>query len=433
MGGMAGEDRGSVIPVPLIRTPQGDALESMGAILDLIRRGRAHSRSEIGELTGLTRGTVAQRVSDLLARGLVAESLAPSTGGRPPRRLELRADTGYILVADVGATSLDAALADLTGRILGRVDAEADVAAGPLVILRHVEELFDGLIASVRPAGEPWGIGIGLPGPVEFGSGDPVSPPIMPGWDRYPVRERFTSRHDVPVWVDNDVNIMALGEWQAGIARGHANVIFVKVGTGIGAGIISDGELHRGAQGSAGDIGHIRIPEASEDPCRCGNTGCLEAVAGGAALGRDGEALARSGRSAALAAALEANGRVTARDVAQAAQAGDPRALELLQGSGRRVGGVLAGLVNFFNPSLIVIGGAVANAGDAYLASIREVVYARSLPLATRDLLIRFSSLGGLAGVTGAAAMVLDQLFAPRTLGAWIGAGRPDGGVTRAA
>ena len=307
------------------------------------------------------------------------------------------------------------------------------MAAGPLVILRQVEDLFDRLIASVRPAGVPWGIGIGLPGPVEFGSGDPVSPPIMPGWDRYPVRERFTARHDVPVWVDNDVNIMALGEWRAGIARGHANVIFVKVGTGIGAGIISDGALHRGAQGSAGDIGHIRIPEASDILCRCGNTGCLEAVAGGAALGRDGEALAPTGRSAPLAAALDSIGRVTARDVTQAAQAGDPRALELLQGSGRRVGGVLAGLVNFFNPSLIVIGGAVANAGDAYLASIREVVYARSLPLATRDLLIRFSALGGLAGVTGAATMVLDQLFAPRTLGAWIGAGRPDGGVIRAA
>jgi predicted NBD/HSP70 family sugar kinase len=248
----------------------------------------------------------------------------------------------------------------------------------------------------------------------------------MPGWDRYPVRERFTGRYGVPVWVDNDVNIMALGEARTGIARGHANVIFVKVGTGIGAGIISDGSLHRGAQGSAGDIGHIQIPDASDEICRCGKAGCLEALAGGAALGRDGEALARSGRSAALAEILATEGRVTAREVAQAAQRGDPRSLELLQASGRRVGQVLAGLVNFFNPSLIVIGGAVANAGDAYLAAIREVVYARSMPLATRDLVIRFSSLGGLAGVTGAAAMVLDQLFAPRTLGAWIDLGHPE-------
>lgn len=413
----------------ILRQPPGDALGSLGAILDLIRRGRARSRSEIAGLTGLTRGIVAQRVGDLLARGLVTESMAPSTGGRPPRRLGLRADAGHVLVADVGATSLDVAVADLTGRILGHRDSDADVAAGPLVILARVEELLDDLVEQVRPAGPAWGLGIGLPGPVEFGSGDPVSPPIMPGWDRYPVRERFTARHDVPVWVDNDVNIMALGEWRTGVGRGHANVVFVKVGTGIGAGIISDGALHRGAQGSAGDIGHIRIPEASDELCRCGKTGCLEAVAGGAALGRDGEALARSGRSAPLAAVLEATGRVTARDVARAAQAGDPRSLELLQVSGRRVGGVLAGLVNFFNPSLIVIGGGVADAGDAYLAAIREVVYARSLPLATRELLIRFSALGRLAGVTGAAAMVLDQLFAPRTLGAWIGTGLPDGSI----
>ena len=275
-----------------VRQPPGDALESMGAILDLIRRGRAHSRSEIMERTGLTRGTVAQRVSDLLARGLLQELMAPSTGGRPPRQLELRADAGHILVADVGATSLDVAVADLAGRILGHRDVSADVAAGPLVILHQVEQWFDSVTADVGPPGPLWGIGIGLPGPVEFGTGDPVSPPIMPGWDRYPVRERFTSRYSVPVWVDNDVNIMALGEWRTGIARGHANVIFVKVGTGIGAGIISDGYLHRGAQGSAGDIGHIQVPDASDEICRCGKAGCLEALAGGAALGRDGEALA---------------------------------------------------------------------------------------------------------------------------------------------
>src|SRR6188768_2023 len=132
------------------RSAPTDPIESLGAILDLIRRGRAHSRSEIGELTGLTRGIVAQRVSDLLARGLVTESLAPSTGGRPPRRLELRADAGHVLVADVGATSLDVAVADLAGRILGHRDTEADVSAGPLVILQRVEELFDELVGKVR-------------------------------------------------------------------------------------------------------------------------------------------------------------------------------------------------------------------------------------------------------------------------------------------
>ncbi len=107
--------------------------------------------------------------------------------------------------------------------------------------------------------GRLWGIGIGVPGPVEFGSGRPISPPIMPGWDGYPIRERFAARYGAPVWVDNDVNLLALGEWRSGVAAGHDNVVVVKVGTGIGAGIISDGRLHRGAQGSAGDVGHIQV------------------------------------------------------------------------------------------------------------------------------------------------------------------------------
>jgi glucokinase-like ROK family protein len=238
----------------------------------------------------------------------------------------------------------------------------------------------------------------------------------MPGWDRYPVRERFEARFGVPVWVDNDVNVMALGEWRHGVARGHANVVFVKLGTGIGAGLISDRQLHRGAQGSAGDVGHIQVSEDPSSVCRCGNIGCLEAMTGGAALARDATAAAREGRSPRLAEVLAARGSVGAADVAVAAAHGDPVSVDLLQRAGRQVGSMLAGVVNFFNPSLIVIGGGVAQAGDLLLAAIRETVYARSLPLATRDLLVQRSSLGGVGGVTGAAAMVIDELFAPARL-----------------
>jgi predicted NBD/HSP70 family sugar kinase len=255
----------------------------------------------------------------------------------------------------------------------------------------------------------------------------------MPGWDRHPVRKHFMDRHGVPAWVDNDVNAMALGESRRGIARGHENVIFIKVGTGIGSGIISDGVMHRGAQGAAGDVGHIQIVGDSTTVCRCGKVGCLEALAGGAAIARDGEALARTGRSPRLLERLAAAGSLSAEDVARAAGMGDAAALELLLASGRLVGQTLAALVNFFNPSLIVIGGGVAHASDQYLAAIREVIYARSLPLATRNLAIQLSALGGLAGVTGAAAMVLDQLFSEELLGRWIDAGRPDGLVLDAA
>jgi glucokinase-like ROK family protein len=406
-----------------------DALDALVTVLDEIRLGRSRSRSELVAHTGLTRSIVAQRVGELLERGLVVEgATGPSTGGRPPRQLAFRGDAGHVLVADLGASSIDVAVTALDGRILGHVEEAADIASGPEVVLGRVEALFEGLVGARRDLpGTLWGIGIGVPGPVEFRAGRPSSPPIMPGWDRYPVRERFAARYAAPVWVDNDVNVLALGEWRSGVARGHDNVIVVKVGTGIGSGIISDGRLHRGAQGSAGDVGHIQVVDDPSIVCRCGNTGCLEALAGGAALARDGERLAREGRSDRLRAVLDERGRVEAADVAHAAAQGDEEAAALLLAAGARIGAMLASAVNFFNPSLIVIGGGVAQAGDVLLVPIRTTVHRRSLPLATRDLAIRRSSLGGLAGVIGASAMVVDQLFSRESLARWVPAGAPAG------
>lgn len=406
-----------------------DGLEALVAVLDEIRFERSRSRSQIVERTRLSRAVVAQRVAELIDRGLVVEGdTGPSTGGRPARRLTFRADAGHILVADLGATSIDVALTTLDGRILAHHDEPVDIAAGPERCLARVDALFDDLrTGTPNPPGRLWGIGIGVPGPVEFRTGRPVSPPIMPGWGDYPVRERFSARYDAPVWVDNDVNVLALGELRSGVAAGHENVVVVKIGTGIGAGIISGGRLHRGIQGSAGDVGHIQVVEDASVVCRCGNIGCLEALAGGAALARSGTAAALGGRSERLRAVLEVHGEVTAEAVAEAAAFGDPVAVELLQGAGRRVGLMLASIVNFFNPSLIVIGGGVARSGDHFLAAIRETVYRRSLPLATRDLLIQPSSLAGLAGIIGASSMVVDQLFAPESMALWIGLGGPLG------
>ena len=178
-------------------------------------------------------------------------------------------------------------------------------------------------------------------------------------------------------------------------------------------GIISDGRLHRGAQGSAGDVGHIQVVDDPAIVCRCGNVGCLEALAGGAALGRDGEAAARDGRSPRLRAALDQRG-IGDRGGRRAGRV-VRRSRSRSRCSRRPAGGSARcwpSVVNFFNPSLIVIGGGVANSPDQLLATIRETIYRRSLPLATRDLLIQRSSLGGLAGVIGASAMVVDQLFA---------------------
>jgi glucokinase-like ROK family protein len=245
---------------------------------------------------------------------------------------------------------------------------------------------------------------------VSFREGVPVSPPIMPGWNHFPVRETLAAELGCPVLVDNDVNIMALGEKHAGIAKSVDDFLFVKIGTGIGCGIIVGGEVYRGVSGSAGDIGHIRVDD-NGPICMCGNTGCLEAFFGGAALARDALAVARSGRSEELARLLARQGALTAVDVAAAAAAGDPVAVGMIRDGGRRVGQVLAGLVSFFNPGLVVIGGGVAGTGHALLAEIRGVVYRRSLPLATGNMPIVLSELAGTAGVIGAARLISDRVF----------------------
>jgi glucokinase-like ROK family protein len=411
----------TVLPIP------DEVLDTFVTVLDEIRLGRSRSRSELVARTGLGRAIVARRVQELIDRGLVTEgAVGPSTGGRPPRQLAFRADAGHVLVADLGATSIDVAVTSLDGRILGHHDEPARIEDGPERALARVDALFGSLLRTTEDIpGRLWGIGIGVPGPVEFESGRPISPPIMPGWDGYPIRERFTKRYGAPVWVDNDVNLLALGEWRSGVAAGHDNVVVIKIGTGIGAGIISDGRLHRGAQGSAGDVGHIQVTDDPSVVCRCGNKGCLEALAGGAAIGRAGEAAALEGGSARLRAALDQHGGLSAEDVARAASYGDPIAVALLQSAGRRVGSMLASVVNFFNPSLIVIGGGVANSPDQLMAAIRDSIDRRSLALATRDLSIQRSSLGGLAGVIGASSMVVDQVFSRTSIARWIEAGDP--------
>lgn len=410
--------------------PEIEHLDSLVRLLDLVRSDTARTRPELARLSGLGRNVVAQRVVELLDHRLLEEDgLGRSSGGRAPRELHLRADAGVVLVAPLGATGGSVGVTDLAGRLLDSRVAEFDIADGPEAVLGRVDELLDALLDSPAvPAGaQVYGVGIGVPGPVEFASGRPVSPPIMPGWDGYDVRGRFAGRYGAPVWVDNDANLLALGELRGGVARGEANMMCIKVGTGIGAGLVFSGRLHRGAQGCAGDIGHVAVSADTGIICRCGNVGCLEALAGGAALARDGAAAAVAGDSPTLAKIVQEGRRVTAGDVGRAAQHGDATSVALMTRSGRLVGETLATLVNAFNPAMVVVGGGVADAGDLLLAAIRETVYRRSLPLATRDLRIVRSPVSRDTELLGAAFMVLDELFGPACLRLWLPARSPAG------
>jgi predicted NBD/HSP70 family sugar kinase len=370
-----------------------------GELLSLIRAGTAVTRADLARHTGLARSTVAQRVDALLASGLVLEAGGtPSTGGRPATMLAFNHEAGVVLVADLGATHARVAVTDLAGAPLAERAGDLDIALGPDEVLTWVSARFDELLQeSGHAPTEVRGIGIGVPGPVEFDTGRPVNPPIMPGWDGFDIPSWFANRYGAPVLVDNDVNIMARGEhwvhW-----RGTPHLLLVKVGTGIGCGIVADGHIHRGARGAAGDIGHIRAT-GEHVVCACGNIGCLEAVAGGHALAMR---LAASGVDAS-----------NSRDVVRLVHEGNVPATQMVRAAGRTLGEVLAGTVNFFNPAVIVIGGDIAEAHAQLLAGVREGIFSRSLPLATRDLRIVPCRLGDRAGVTGAAITAIEQVLSP--------------------
>ena len=378
-----------------------------GVLFQLVREGQASSRADLARLTGLARSTVSQRVDALLRLGLLVEQGGgTSTGGRPPTRLAFDAASGVVLCADLGATHCRVAVSDLECTVLAEHPAEMNIASGPDVVLAWLQDRFAELLAEAgRSAADVRGIGIGVPGPVEFAAGRSVSPPIMPGWDGVPIPAAFADAYPgVPVLVDNDVNVMALGEYWTSWRQRIDDLLFVKVATGIGCGIVAGGVIHRGADGTAGDLGHVQIPDAGDVVCRCGNVGCVEAVASGGALARQ----------------LQAQGidASDTRDVVALVRAGNQQALTLVRQAGRLVGEVLAGAVNFFNPSVIVIGGDLAEAHEQFFAGVREVVYRRSTALATQHLDVARSRLDDRAGVVGCAVTVVEQVLSAAAIDA---------------
>ncbi|MGY0231864.1 ROK family protein [Longispora urticae] len=378
----------------------------------LLRRLRDEgpvSRAELAARLDVPRSRLAGELETLHDDGLIREAgLAASRGGRRSPLIELAPDLRLAAV-DLGATSLDVRITNGHLDPVASYSEPVDIRQGPRTLLRRVNEI----LAKARADGaydRLLAIGIGIPGPVSYRDGVPISPPIMPGWDHYPIREQLGRDHGCPVAVDNDVNIMAIGERHGGVSRSVDTVLFVKIGTGIGCGIHIDGKVFRGPDGCAGDIGHIQV-DPDGLPCSCGNIGCLEAHFGGSALTRDALAAARDESSPALAARLAEAGTVTPLDVAEGAAAGDLVCIALVRDGGHRLGVVLAGLVSFINPSMIVIGGGLAGLGHILLAELRSVVYRRSLPMATGNLPVVLSELGSSAGVIGAAVLASDLAY----------------------
>jgi predicted NBD/HSP70 family sugar kinase len=368
-------------------------------LLRVLREQGAATRAELMERTGWSRATVSQHLEGLLRSGLVTGvGEADSTGGRPATRLAFDGSAAVVLAACLSETHAHLAIVDIAGRLLVTESMTHAVATGPLPSLKAVAARLD--LLSARAGLDPrtiWGAGVGLPGPVNVATGRPINPPIMPGWDDFPVADWLRERFGCLALVDNDANMMARGEHDRHWPDTD-QLIYVKADTGMGAGLIVNGDLHRGAHGLAGDIGHIYVPGRDDAVCACGNVGCLEAVVGGHALAVQ---LTREGLPTA-----------DARQVIEHVRAGDPRAVRAVREAGRDLGHGLAGLVNAFNPGVLIIGGTLADAGDHLLTGVREVVYRRSPPLATSALTIVRGAPGDDIGVLGAAALATDAALA---------------------
>lgn len=383
-------------------------------VLMAVRRAGEISRAELQEQLGLSRASVAAVVSQLMVRGILVEAgIGESEGGRRPQLFAVNGNFGYIVGVDIGATSLDIALADFNNHILEHHAEAADVREAPEILLRRVGDVVLELLERHHATPEQvLGIGIGVPGPVNFEEGILIAPPLMPQWESFSIRDFMRRRFPVAsVTVDNDVNVMAIGEATAGAGRGIENFLYIKIGTGIGCGIISHGEIYRGRDGAAGDVGHICI-DYNGPICHCGNAGCLEIMAAGPAIAARGREAAEQGKSPFLGRRLaENNGVITAADVGDAAKAGDRAANEIVNLTGKMIGGMLASLVNFFNPQVIFIGGGVSQIGNRLLSAIHQAVLRRSTSLATRHLRIEFSHLATDAGMMGAISLASEHLF----------------------
>ena len=381
---------------------------SAGTLLQLFRSSRASTRSEVQTLTGLARSTVTYKIDSLLDAGyLVADGSIVDGRGRPSTRLRINDHGATVLAADLGATHGRLAVATAAGEVLAETVIESSIAKGPAAVLSTVHEEFAALLKiSGRARSSLRGIGLGVPGPVNWTTGSIARSISMPGWDDYPVRDELADHYGVPGVVDNDANLLGLGEQRRVYPNAHL-ILFVKIGTGIGASVILDGALLRGSDSAEGDIGHAKIIGVEETCSSCGARGCLAATASGRAMVRD---LRRLGHHP-----------NTTRDVVALVRAGEPEAVRIVTDAGRALGDVLSTAVSLLNPDVVVIGGDIAHAHEHFMRGVRDTLLARSQPLATARLTIAPTVLGDRAGITGATAMVADAIFGSSAVDAALG------------
>ncbi|WP_330173110.1 ROK family transcriptional regulator [Streptomyces sp. NBC_01498] len=364
-------------------------------VVRAVRMAGSLTQAEIARSTGLSAATVSNIVRELREGGTV-EVTPTSAGGRRARSVSLSGDAGIVIGVDFGHTHLRVAVGNLAHQVLAEESEPLDVDASSAYGFGRAEELVERLIEATGIGRQKViGVGLGVPGPIDVVSGTLGSTSILPGWTGINPSEELAGRLGVPVYVDNDANLGALGELVWGSGRGVKDLAYIKVASGVGAGLVMDGQIYRGPGGTAGEIGHITLDE-SGPVCRCGNRGCMETFTAARYV---------------LPLLRSSHGRdLTMERVVQLAREGDPGCRRVIADVGRHIGSGVANLCNLLNPSRVVLGGDLAEAGELVLAPIRESVARYAIPSAARQLSVLPGALGGRAEVLGALALVLSEM-----------------------
>lgn len=386
-------------------------------ILELIRFAPGGiARADLARRTGLTRAAITAIVDELVQNGLVRESeIGPATGGRRAVLLEVNPAGGYVVGLDIGISDVNFVLADFAARVIDEVEVMFDSHQMPSLGIQQIDESLCQLINKAGLKLENIrAIGVGLPGPVLLDKDELTSQMLMPAWENFPVRTHMEDLWHIPVSVNSNAALGALGEWAAGAGRDEQNLAYIKIGSEISTGLMLGGRLYRGTHGYAGEIGHMLVAQ-DHALCVCGKYGCLSAVAGGIAIARQAREAIYSGRRTQMTDLGPADA-ITARHVADAARMGDLVAQQLVNQAGRYVGIAAAQLVNLLNPGMLIIGGGISQMGDMLIEPIRQAVREHSWMPAARSVRIMAAILGRRSSSMGAVIQALN-LALPRMLG----------------
>jgi predicted NBD/HSP70 family sugar kinase len=378
-------------------------------VIDALRERGIVSRAEIARITGLSRSTISTIVADLLESGLARERdgqpAEEAHAGRPPVMVSLDSSAGLALGIDFGHRHLRVAVSDLSHAVLAETWRELDVDHSAEHGLDAAAEFVEQVLSEAAvDRSRVIGVGMGLPAPIDRATGAVQAASILPGWVGVDAAAEASARLGMTVEVDNDANLGALAELAWGAAKGKSEVAYIKVSSGIGAGLISGGRLHHGVGGTAGEIGHMVLAEGGP-VCRCGNRGCLETLA--------------SSRSIADLLSASRREQITTRRLLELSAEGDAAAERLIGDAGRAIGVAVANLCNIINPECVIVGGDLSAAGEVLLGPLRETVRRNAIPSAVGDLEVVPGVLGERAEMLGALALVMresDRFFAPELL-----------------